>query len=314
MSATILDGRGLADDLRAQLTAEAARITAERGKAAQLVLVAAGEDPTAALYAGQVARSCLRIGLDCALRTLPATIAETALRAEIAALGARADVDGVVLLLPLPAHIHQRVVTEVLPPEKDVDGLGPRNAGHLMLGFPSFVPSTADAALELLRHAGIALRGLNAVVVGRSNVGGKPAALLFLRERATVTFCHSRTRDLAAITRQADLLFASTGHPGSITPRGGRLSPASARRARSPHQPDADPPHADRPELTTVPVLLGREPRTSRAAFHAPCGARLHPYSPTGRARRRRASRAAAGRRYRPPHRAPSPRSAPRPG
>ena len=217
MSATILDGRGLADDLRAQLTAEAARITAERGRAAQLVLVAAGEDPTAALYAGQVARSCLRIGLDCALRTLPAAIAETALRAEVAALGARADVDGVVLLLPLPQHIHQRAVTEVLPPEKDVDGLGPRNAGHLMLGFPSFVPSTADAALELLRHAGIALRGLNAVVVGRSNVGGKPAALLFLRERATITFCHSRTRDLAAITRQADLLFSSTGRPGSIT-------------------------------------------------------------------------------------------------
>ncbi len=217
MSATILDGRSLADALRAQLTEEAARLTRERGRPIRLVLVAVGEDATAALYAGQVARSCLRVGLDCVLHSFPASTTETTLRGEIAALGARTDVDGVVLLLPLPRHIRQRVVTEVLPPEKDVDGLGPRNAGHLMLGFPSFVPSTADAALELLRHAGIALLGMNAVVVGRSNVGGKPAALLFLRENATVTLCHSRTQDLASITRQADILFSSTGQPNSIT-------------------------------------------------------------------------------------------------
>ena len=217
MGATILDGRALADALRARLVAEAERITRERGRPANLTLVAAGEDPTAALYAGQVARSCLRVGLDCLLRTFPADTSETTLRAEIAALGARADVDGVVLLLPLPRHIRQRVVTEVLPPEKDVDGLGPRNAGHLMLGFPSFVPSTADAALELLRSAEIPLQGQNVVVIGRSTVGGKPAALLFLRENATVTLCHSRTPDLAAITRQADILFSSVGRPRRVT-------------------------------------------------------------------------------------------------
>ena len=217
MTATILDGRGLADSLRTQLTGEAQRYTAEHGRPANLTLVAAGEDATAALYAGQVARSCLRIGLDCVVRTFPATITETALRAEVAALGARADVQGVVLLLPLPAHIRQRMVTEVLPPEKDVDGLGPRNAGRLMLGFPSFVPSTADAALELLRHAGLSLQGQDAVIVGRSNVGGKPAGLLFLRENATITLCHSRTRNLAEITRQADVIFASTGRPNCLT-------------------------------------------------------------------------------------------------
>jgi methylenetetrahydrofolate dehydrogenase (NADP+)/methenyltetrahydrofolate cyclohydrolase len=217
MTATILDGRALAGALRARLVEEAARITEQRGRPASLILVLAGADATAALYAEQVIESCRRIGLDCALHTFPAQTSETALRAEIAALGARADVDGVVLLLPLPPHIRQRVVTEVLPPEKDVDGLGPRNAGHLMLGFPSYVPSTADAALELLRHAGIPLQGQNAVVVGRSNVGGKPAALLFLRENATVTICHSRTRGLAELTRQADILFASTGRPGCVT-------------------------------------------------------------------------------------------------
>jgi methylenetetrahydrofolate dehydrogenase (NADP+) / methenyltetrahydrofolate cyclohydrolase len=216
MSATILDGRGLADALRRRLAAEAARVTAERGRPASLTLVAVGEDPSAALYAGQVARSCLRIGLDCALRSLPASTTEDELRAAIAALGARPDVDGVVLLLPLPRHIRQRVVTEVLPPEKDVDGLGPRNAGRLMLGFPSFVPSTADAALELLHSADITLQGQSAVVIGRSNVGGKPAALLFLRENATVSFCHSKTPDLAAVTRQADILFTSVGRPHSV--------------------------------------------------------------------------------------------------
>lgn len=217
MSATILDGRVLASELRTQLMAEATRLTAERGHRPGITLVAVGADPAAALYAGQVVRSCLRVGLDCTMRTFPATTSETTLRAEVAALGARTDVDGVVLLLPLPRHIRQRMVTELLLPEKDIDGLGPRNAGRLMLGFPSFVPSTADAALELLRHAGIELQGKDVVIVGRSNVGGKPAGLLFLRENATVTFCHSRTPDLASVTRQGDILFTSVGRPHSIT-------------------------------------------------------------------------------------------------
>ncbi|GAC1452910.1 MAG: bifunctional 5,10-methylenetetrahydrofolate dehydrogenase/5,10-methenyltetrahydrofolate cyclohydrolase [Ktedonobacterales bacterium] len=217
MSADVLDGRALAGGLRERLTTEASRFTRAHGRRAMLVLVAAGEDPTAALYAGQVARSCLRVGLDCTLRSFPDSVTEQELRTAVAALGERADVEGVVVLLPLPPHIHQRVVTEVLPPEKDIDGLGPLNAGRLMLGFPSYVPSTADAALELLRDAGISLMGQRAVIVGRSNVGGKPTALLFLRERATVTICHSRTPDLAALTRQADIIFASTGRPGTLT-------------------------------------------------------------------------------------------------
>jgi methylenetetrahydrofolate dehydrogenase (NADP+)/methenyltetrahydrofolate cyclohydrolase len=217
MPAIVLDGRALANTLRERLTDEAARFARERGRRAALALVGVGEDPTAALYAGQVARSCLRIGLDCALRSFPADVPEAELREAMSALGAREDVEGVVLLLPLPPHIRQRVVTEALAPEKDIDGLGPRNAGRLMLGFPSYVPSTADAALELLRDSGISLRGQNAVVIGRSNVGGKPAALLLLRERATITICHSRTPNLAELTRQADVIFASTGRAGTLT-------------------------------------------------------------------------------------------------
>jgi methylenetetrahydrofolate dehydrogenase (NADP+)/methenyltetrahydrofolate cyclohydrolase len=217
MTATMLDGRALAAARRERLTGEAARFARERGRRPALALVGAGDDPTAALYAGQVVRSCMRVGLDCALHRFPPDVAEGELRDAVAALGEREDVQGVVVLLPLPRHIRQRVVTEALAPEKDIDGLGPRNAGRLMLGFPSYVPSTADAALELLRDAGIVLRGLNAVILGRSNVGGKPAALLFLREEATVTLCHSKTPDLEEITRQADVIMSSTGRPQTVT-------------------------------------------------------------------------------------------------
>jgi len=217
VTATILDGRELTARLRAQLTEEAERFADIRSRRARLALALVGADPTAALYAAQVERAGARIGLDVTVRAFADNVGELALRTEVAALGARADIDGVALLLPLPAHIRQRVVMEVLPASKDVDGLGPQNAGRLMLGFPSFVPSTTDAALELLRLAGVSPRGQDTVVVGRSNVGGKPAALLFLRENATVSFCHSRTPDLGAITRQADILFTSAGRPGTIT-------------------------------------------------------------------------------------------------
>jgi methylenetetrahydrofolate dehydrogenase (NADP+)/methenyltetrahydrofolate cyclohydrolase len=210
-SAMLLDGRQLVDELRAQLVHRAAERREELGRSVRIALIAVGDDPTAALYAGQVTRSCLRTGLDCLLRSFPAVTSEDMLRKAVAAVGRDKTIDGVVVLLPLPRHIRQRVITEVLPPEKDIDGLGPGNAGRLMVGFPSFVPSTAEAALELLRHAGIPLQGQNAVVVGRSVAGGKPAALLFLRQNATVTLCHSRTPDLATITRQADVLFTSVG-------------------------------------------------------------------------------------------------------
>jgi len=217
MGAILLDGRSIVARLRAELAEKAQSIAAERGRRASLALVIAGENATALLYGAQVQRSCARAGVDCALLRLPGEIGEADLRERVTALGRDPAVDGVALLLPLPAQIRQRIVTEALPPEKDVDGLGPANAGRLMLGFPSFVPSTADAALELLRSADLPIRGVDAVVVGRSNVGGKPAALLLLRAGATITLCHTRTPDLAAITRQADLLFVSAGRPGLVT-------------------------------------------------------------------------------------------------
>jgi methylenetetrahydrofolate dehydrogenase (NADP+)/methenyltetrahydrofolate cyclohydrolase len=217
MGAILLDGRSLAARLRAELAEKARSVAAARGRRISLALIIAGENASALLYGEQVQRSCARAGVDCALLRLPGETSEADLRDHVTALGRDPAVDGVALLLPLPAHVRQRIVTEALPPEKDVDGLGPANAGRLMLGFPSFVASTADAALELLRSANLPIRGLDAVVVGRSNVGGKPAALLLLREGATITLCHTRTPNLAAITRQADLLFVSAGRPGLIT-------------------------------------------------------------------------------------------------
>lgn len=217
MLATIFDSRPLVAHMTEELQQEAARFHCQYHRAPQLAQLIVGQDAAAGVYSRQLIAACRRIGLDCATLTYPFALSEDELRTEVATLNADVHTDGVVLLLPLPEHIRQRVVTDVLAPEKDVDGLGSRNAGNLSLGFPSFIPSTADAVLTVLRDAGLSVAGRHAVVVGRSNIGGKPIALALLRQDATVTICHSHTRDLPAITRDADILVVSTGRPHSIT-------------------------------------------------------------------------------------------------
>ncbi len=223
MTAHLLDGRELAIALRASLRTEAQSFAKLHGRPAHLALFLAGEDHGAQVFGQQVQRACRSIGLATSWTAFAASqdgavaVAESTIRAHIALASADPATDGVVLLLPLPTGIRQWAVTTVLSDAKDVDGLGPRNAGNLMLGYPSFVPGTAEAILLLLRHIGVDLRGQHAVIVGRSNVGGKPVALQFLRQDATVTICHSRTRDLASITRTADILVVSAGHPRAIT-------------------------------------------------------------------------------------------------
>jgi methylenetetrahydrofolate dehydrogenase (NADP+)/methenyltetrahydrofolate cyclohydrolase len=217
MPTQVLDGRALSARIKAELKARAREYRAARGHLARLALVIAGAHPAARLYGDQVARSCAEIGLECIRYTFPFQVEEEELRQAVGSLSDDPGVQGVVILLPLPAHIQQRVVTELIAPEKDVDGLGPRNAGNMMLGFPSFVPSTASAVRELLRASNIPVEGKHAVIVGRSNVGGKPIALLMLRELATVTICHSHTANLTEITRTADILVVSTGRPRFIT-------------------------------------------------------------------------------------------------
>src|SRR6266700_5079493 len=217
MPAVIYDSKPLVKRMTEALREEAVKFREQHQRPVRLAQLVAGHDAAAAVYSRQLARSCQMIGVDCVIRAYPFEITEEKLRNEVATLNDDATTDGVVLLLPLPAHIRQRIVTDVLRPEKDVDGLGSRNAGNLMLGFPSFIPSTADAVLTVLREASIPIAGRSAVVVGRSNVGGKPIALVLMRGDATVTICHSHTQDLANITSSADVLVVSIGRPASIT-------------------------------------------------------------------------------------------------
>jgi methylenetetrahydrofolate dehydrogenase (NADP+)/methenyltetrahydrofolate cyclohydrolase len=217
MPATIFDSAPLVARMTTELRAEAAKFRTQHHRPAKIAQLVAGHDAAAEVYSRQLVRSCRSIGLGCATLAYPFEVTEEELRAEVAALNDDPHTDGVVLLLPLPEHIRQRIVTDVLQPEKDVDGLGSRNAGNLLLGFPSFIPSTADVILTVLGDAGLSVAGLNAVIVGRSNIGGKPSALVLMRQDATVTICHSYTHDLAAITRSADVLVISVGRPGLIT-------------------------------------------------------------------------------------------------
>ncbi|MBA3823082.1 MAG: bifunctional 5,10-methylenetetrahydrofolate dehydrogenase/5,10-methenyltetrahydrofolate cyclohydrolase, partial [Ktedonobacterales bacterium] len=170
MSAQILDGRALARELRTELQRHAADFARERGRAAHLALLAVGEDAGALVFGQQVMRACRAVGVAYSVANFSVGVSEAAIRAQVAHASNDPATDGVVVLLPLPGDVRQRVITEVLAPSKDVDGLGPRNAGNLLLGYPSFVPGTAEAVMALLGHIGYAIRGKHAVIVGRSNV------------------------------------------------------------------------------------------------------------------------------------------------
>src|SRR2546423_12720162 len=191
MAATIFDSKPLVARMTTELQSEAAQFRKQQHRSARLAQIIVGHDGAAEVYSRQLVRACQRIGLGCSTLAYPFEIEEEELRTEVARLRDDPNTDGVLLLLPLPSHIRQQVVTDVLRPEKDVDGLGPRNAGNLLLGFPSFIPSTADVVLAVLRDVNIPVAGCHAVVVGRSNIGGEPTALALMREDGTGTTCHS---------------------------------------------------------------------------------------------------------------------------
>jgi methylenetetrahydrofolate dehydrogenase (NADP+) / methenyltetrahydrofolate cyclohydrolase len=217
MTAIIFDSKPLVARMTEELQSAAVQFRKQHQRSARLAQIVVGHHGAAEVYSRQLVRACRTIGLGCATFAYPFEIEEEELRTEVATLSDEPNTDGIVLLLPLPEHIRQRVVTDVLRPEKDVDGLGSRNAGNLLLGFPSFIPSTADVILSVLQDAGIPIAGRHAVIVGRSNIGGKPTALVLMRHDATITICHSHTQDLAHITRSADILVVSVGHPRMIT-------------------------------------------------------------------------------------------------
>ena len=224
MSATLLDGKALAARLRTELTGEAARL-AEAGVRPGLAVVLVGDDPASQIYVRNKTVACAQVGIKTYDHRLPATTSDDELLALVATLNADPAVDGILVQLPLPAGLDARRVLFAVDPRKDVDGIHPENVGRLLLGQPRFVACTPFGVMKLIAEAGLPLAGANAVVVGRSNMVGKPMAALLLGADATVTVCHSRTRDLAAVVARADLVVAAVGRAEMI--RGDWIKPGA---------------------------------------------------------------------------------------
>jgi len=214
--ARILDGTAIAAAIKLEVAEEVKRL-AERGIRPGLAAVLVGHVPASEIYVRSKVKTCAELGLYSEMITPPETVTTEEMLALVADLNGREEIDGILIQLPLPAQVDTKRLLDAVMPEKDVDGFHPVNAGRLQAGRPALAPCTPAGVIEILRRSGIAMAGAHAVVVGRSDIVGKPAAMLLLNENATVTICHSKTRDLAAITRQADILVAAIGRPGFIT-------------------------------------------------------------------------------------------------
>ena len=217
MSAKIIDGKILAAEVKA-CAAQAVRFLQERyGITPCLAVLLVGDDPASQVYVRGKANDCEACGIESRVIRLPAGTTQAELLARLGTLAADSAVHGILVQLPLPRHIDPAAIIEAIPPEKDVDGFTPVNAGRLLNGEPCFAPCTPAGCLRMIEAAGVDLDGKHAVVVGRSNIVGKPAALLLMQKNATVTVCHSHTRDLAAVCRTADVLIAAVGKARFIT-------------------------------------------------------------------------------------------------
>ncbi|MBO2519206.1 MULTISPECIES: bifunctional methylenetetrahydrofolate dehydrogenase/methenyltetrahydrofolate cyclohydrolase FolD [Limnochorda] len=226
MAATILDGKALAQARRAQIQEEVARFRAETGIPPGLAVVLVGDDPASRIYVRNKERACQAVGIASEQHHLPSSTSQAQLLSLIDRLNRDPRIHGILVQLPLPPHIDERAVIEAIHPAKDVDGFHPANVARLVLNQEGLRPCTPAGILALLDHAGVPLAGTEAVVVGRSNIVGKPLAMMLLHRDATVTLCHSRTRDLAAVCRRADLVVAAVGRAELI--RGDWIKPGAA--------------------------------------------------------------------------------------
>jgi methylenetetrahydrofolate dehydrogenase (NADP+)/methenyltetrahydrofolate cyclohydrolase len=213
LSARVIDGKAVAAGVRERVRAEVGEYAETAGRAPVLATVLVGEDPASQIYIRNKREACEEVGMGSRHHGLDAGTSEDELLALVAALGEDEDVDGILVQLPVPDQIDPDAVVAAIDPGKDVDGLTPVNAGLLAHGVPGLVPCTPAGVMELLRHEGVGLEGAEAVVVGRSKLVGVPVARLLLSANATVTVCHSRTRDLAAVCSRADVLVAAVGVP-----------------------------------------------------------------------------------------------------
>ena len=223
--ATILNGKQVAAEIRAELKVRAEALRKD-GVVPCLAVLLAGDDPASKIYVRNKKRACEEIGIESRELLFPENVTEEELIAQIRALNEDAAVDAMLVQLPLPKHIDEARVLAEIAPEKDADGFHVVNAGRLFTGQTSVLPCTPAGCMELLRRANVEFSGKHAVVVGRSNIVGKPMAMLLLNEHCTVTICHSRTKDLARFTRDADILVAAVGRPGIIT--GEMIKPGAA--------------------------------------------------------------------------------------
>lgn len=216
MPATILDGNKIAAQIRAEVAEDVKKLTAA-GTRPGLAVILAGHNPASEIYVRNKVKACEQLGIYSEKLTPPESVTTEELLAMVQELNHRNMIDGILVQLPLPKQVDTRKVLLAVAPEKDVDGLHPVNIGNVITQRPGLAPCTPSGVIEILRRSDIALEGQNAVVVGRSDLVGKPAAMLLLNANATVTICHSKTRDLPRVCRQADILVAAIGKAGMIT-------------------------------------------------------------------------------------------------
>ncbi len=223
----LIDGRQLAADLRAEIAAGVAELKAERGVTPGLAVILVGENPASVSYVTAKEKACAEAGMLSREVRLPEATTEAELVALVKSLNEDPAIHGILVQLPVPKHIREKAVIDAIAPEKDVDGFTPVNVGRMMIGEPCFLPCTPHGIVKLIEFAGMDLKGRHAVVIGRSNIVGKPVAALLARREtnATVTLCHTGTPDVGAFTRQADVVVVAAGRPGVLT--GDMLKPGA---------------------------------------------------------------------------------------
>jgi len=216
-TARVLNGTKIANEIKAEVAAEVAALAAE-GIRPGLAAVLVGDVPASQIYVRSKVKTCAELGLFSELITPPDTVTTEEMLALVASLNTREDIDGVLIQLPLPEQVCAKLLLEAVSPTKDVDGFHPVNVGKLQSGQPALAPCTPAGMIQILKRSGLPIAGQNAVVIGRSDIVGKPIAMLLLQENATVTICHSKTHNLAGHVRAADILVAAIGRPGFVTP------------------------------------------------------------------------------------------------
>lgn len=217
MTATIIDGRALGAEVRAELRSDVQRYLQAHSRPPGLVIVRVGGDAASGVYSKAILRIANDLGVQARLEQMSSEMTAEDLRSMLVSFNKDAQTNGIIVQMPLPVHLSQEMVAETIAAKKDIDGISPQNAGNLFLGFPGFLPSTAAAVMEILERTHTPLAGKRVVVLGRSNVVGKPLSMMLLQKNATVTICHSRTVDLVEITRQADVLVAAVGRANMVT-------------------------------------------------------------------------------------------------